>query len=229
MTTQILVRLASVIVCAVVVPAMANATLALKLDDGLGNAVEVSDGGLNDVCAETNCVAFSGPLGSWNINVTTGVSKDASEPTLLDLSTFNHHRAGTNSTLMMRLSDNSFLSPASGIQLAVGGTLGAGGLLQVAAYGSASNALFDLSNQIGSTLTFSSGSYAGAFSGVTGGPAGWVDPYSLTILTTLTFGSAAGSASSDSALDPVPEPSTIALTGAILVGLAAFGKRRLSA
>jgi hypothetical protein len=205
---------------------MARASLVLKLDDGLGHSIQVTDGGLKDACAEANCVTYSGALGGWNINVSTGVSKDASAPTLLDLNTYNHHNAGTNSTLKLSLSDNFFTTFGSGMQLSVGGTLGSGGRMTVAAYGGSSNTLFDTSHQLGSTLTFSSGPYTSVVDGITAGLRGPADPYSLTILTTLTFGTVAGAGSSDAAIDAVPEPASVALTGTLLLGMTAVLRKR---
>ncbi|MEQ1515719.1 MAG: hypothetical protein ABL931_04425, partial [Usitatibacteraceae bacterium] len=52
----------------------ANATLILTLDDGAGNSVTITDGGLNDGNPATGAVGFDGLLGNWWINWTGGVS-----------------------------------------------------------------------------------------------------------------------------------------------------------
>src|SRR2546426_14659 len=50
----------------------AFATAELKLTSGL-SSVDILDGGVGDICLAADCVTFSGPVGSWTINVTTGI------------------------------------------------------------------------------------------------------------------------------------------------------------
>src|SRR5207302_3862863 len=100
----------------------AFATAELKLDDGLGNSVDIKDGDLLDSCLASNCVTFNGVLGDWNINVSTGTDKNASAPASMDLNSVNHHNASVNaSTMTITLSDTGFTPIFPGFKLDVGG------------------------------------------------------------------------------------------------------------
>jgi hypothetical protein len=201
----------------------ANATIELKLDDGNGNTLDILDGAGLDSCGAANCVTYNGALGSWNVNVTTGTSKDAATPLVMDLNSLNHHNAGVSSVLAIALSDDGFTPALGALNFHIGGTLSSGGTLNAAAYGGTNNTKFDTSNPIGSAFVFNSNSYSGS----TGGSFVGSDPYAVTIMTTVTFGSGDGSVSYDAALDPVPEPASVALLGGILLMTVAGIRRKM--
>jgi hypothetical protein len=195
----------------VVVP-RANATAELVLSDGT-TTVTVTDGGVGDLCAAANCVTFSGAVGNWNINVTTGDDKAASAPLLMDLNSIDHHNALDSTTLTIDFTDNGFTPASTGFDLQIGGTIGAGGTLSSQFFGGNSNTLLDKSTQLGATMNFT----AGAFSGTQGVSTSTVNPYSLTEQVQLSFGAAAGQTSFDYSVGQVPEPGSVVLFGSVLL------------
>jgi hypothetical protein len=160
---------------------------------------------------------FNGSLGDWNINVTTGTSTPGQAPQM-DLNSIDHHNlSATASTLTIEWSDNAFTPATSGFQLNVGGTVGAHGTVTAALYGGTSDTEFDLSHQIGTTLSFTnppisfSGTETAYLSGLS------VSPYALTEVATISFGRAAGQASFDYSVDTVPEPAAVLLLGTVML------------
>lgn len=89
----------------------AHAVLMLSLDDGNGNAVTVTDDGVGDIYPNAGTVTYLGPVGSWFINATTGISKpiigSADNPEM-DLNSVNV--SGGSGTLTIKLTDTDFIS-----------------------------------------------------------------------------------------------------------------------
>lgn len=213
--------LASVALCgavALVCSPRANATVSITLTNG-ASSVTVADGGAGDACGAVNCVTFSGALGNYLINVSTGIAQQTANP-FLDLNSVNLTNQANAGLLTISTSMTNYTVPTPQWLFQVGGTSSLGGASTFSAYGGNSNTLYDTSNQIGSTLTFT----GSPFASTTGGIGTSVNPYSLTIVATLN-GISPGSASFNAALDAVPEPATMALLGVSLL-LAATGLRR---
>ena len=193
---------------------LASATPELILSDGNGHTATV----LATSCgASCDVATFNGSLGDWNINVTTGTSTPGQAPQM-DLNSIDHHNlSATASTLTIEWSDNAFTPATSGFQLNVGGTVGAHGTVTAALYGGTSDTEFDLSHQIGTTLSFTnppisfSGTETAYLSGLS------VSPYALTEVATISFGRAAGQASFDYSVDTVPEPAAVLLLGTVML------------
>lgn len=196
----------------------ANAKMELKLSDGIAaHDVDIKDGDPGDLCPVAGCVTFSGGVGVFIVNVSTGTH---GHPGGIDLNSVDVGAGGGTLTIM--LSDNGMSPLSNEFRLEIGGTIG-GGTLDVMGFGGNSDTLFDTSHQIGSTLTFNTSPFAGeTFGSVTG-----VAPYSLTIETILTFGALGGHTSYDASLDPVPEPSSVALLGGVLLLTAGVLRRKL--
>lgn len=205
----------------------ANATLELRISDGVNPLVAILDQGGNDSClADVNKLCFLGSVGDWDLTVTTGSSKNKSAPFLLDLHGASS-TTGTPTTLTVMLSDDGYGPAIQGLNFNIGGTLSAGGTLVAKGYGATSNAKFDLTNQIGSTMTFTPPPVA--FSGGTSGAVAGITPYAITIVTELSFaGGAVGNVTYNAEIDPVPEPSSVALLGGILLVTAGAVRRKLS-
>ena len=113
------------------------------------------DGGAGDVCAAANCVTFSGSVGNYSINMSTGI-KQPFNP-FLDLNSVNLAVTSGAGLLTIATSANNYTVGAPQFALQVGGTSSLGGVTTFSAYGGNSNTFFDTSHQIGSTLTFGAG------------------------------------------------------------------------
>jgi hypothetical protein len=182
-------------------------------------------------CGATGCVAtYDGAIGNWNINVTTGTSAPGQSPEM-DLNSIDHRNANKlGETLTITWSADDFTpipTGGTGFALNVGGTVGANGTVTESLFGATSNNLLDESQQIGSTLSFSNPPIA--FSGgETAYPSTAVsNPYSLSEVTTITFGGNAGQASFDSSVDAVPEPAGVLLLGSAMLFVVGAVRRKV--
>jgi hypothetical protein len=198
----------------------ANATVSIKLTNG-ATTVIVADGSAQDSCAIANCVTFNGSIGNYLINVSTGIANNTVNP-FLDLNSVNLAIAGNAGVLTIATSYNGYTTSAPNFLFQVGGTSSLGGPTSFSAYGGNTNTLFDTSHLIGS-MNFASSPYSNT---VVGGGSS-VNPYSLTIVASLT-GVTAGAASFDAAIDAVPEPVSVSMLGGVLLLSATAIRRKLS-
>jgi len=115
------VGLAVMLACAALVtgPTPASAVATISLFDGT-TTVSVFDGGPGDLCAAAGCVTFSGSLGVWFVNVTTGVS-DSPVP-FMDLASLD--RSSGAGTLKILLGDTDFTLGGGPHQVALGSAIG---------------------------------------------------------------------------------------------------------
>ena len=189
----------------------------------------VSDGTTTDTVndlSNSGGATFMGAIGAFNFNVVTGTSMpligSAALPTL-DLNSIDiTSRGGSGGTLTFKLTDTDYIGVPGTTHFydAVGGTLtGVGSSFQVKTFMDCSNTAFGTTTALTSE-TFTGSAFSGSQDAYVASCGGH---YSLTQLATLTL---PGSAmySGDSNLS-VPEPSTIALFGAGLLGLG-FALRR---
>lgn len=115
------VGLAVMLGCAALVtgPTPASAVATISLFDGT-TTVSVFDGGPGDLCAAAGCVTFSGSLGVWNINVSTGISE--SPLPSMDLNSIDHSTGA--GTLKILLGDTDFTLGAGPHQVALVSAIG---------------------------------------------------------------------------------------------------------
>jgi hypothetical protein len=197
---------------------MATATpLTLTLNDGT-NTVTVVDGGAGDFNPTNGVVTWFGSLGSWSVNVSTGLGF----PVLgslawpkIDLNSVNVSN-DPGGTLELMLTQGGFTSPPPPVFLLnIGGTTNG----SVKAYACAGVTLGNCEDvELGpfSPIAFSA---SGAFSLVDPG-----EEYMVGIKVVVTHRAGQGVISSfDAELASVPEPGTYALIG---FGLAALGLLR---
>ncbi|MHC1765379.1 MAG: hypothetical protein AB9869_13935 [Verrucomicrobiia bacterium] len=174
-----------------------QATLTLSLDDGLGNSVSVGDGTTQDANPAAGVITYLGPLGSWIVNVTTGVGSPPLAPGRMDLNSINLSSASSG-TLHIAFTQTDFIGPDSLIA-EIGGT--AGGSITYRTYANGT----EITSQ-----SFGAGAFSGSASGLISETA-----YSITQDIVITHGAGPVS-SSFNATVVVPEPTTI-LAGALLL------------
>lgn len=193
----------------------------------------VFDNGPGDINPALGAVTFNGPIGSWIVNVTTGLSKpligSAGAPQM-DLNSINVTSA-TGGNLRIAVVDTGFTGGV-GWQFAVGGTTE--GLAQFLAFRDLTN-----SGQLIGTVFSNLGLFdPTAFSETDTGefapaPSG---PFALGIVADINqFGAETTSFNAslrvpepsvfNDSLQVVPEPSVLLLMGTGLVGLWGFRKR----
>jgi LPXTG-motif cell wall-anchored protein len=206
-------------------------TLTLE-DPANGPAVIIPDGSLDDSNGLDGVVTYIGTVpqaggGTWNINVTTGITKPAiGSPVVMqmDLNSVDATSAG-GGTLNIMFSEDNFGPGAGGFEAQIGGTLGggAGSSLTYDTYLDTANNLFGTSGATVSHLTslsFNSSPFAGTDTASIG-PVAY--PFSLTQAVTIVH-AGNGTTSFDASLQSVPEPSSaLLLLGLLLGGIGGVG------
>jgi hypothetical protein len=205
----------------------AEAALSLKLTAYAADGVTVTgtatvdDEGVGDLTAGVGAVTFSGALGVWNINVSTGIGAGpngfADQPHL-DLNSVNASTGNTGISFLEILFTQTDNTTGAGysIHSDIGGTNN-NTCNTAQLYGSGGNAGFALTDLITSTGPTCTSPFAVSDSGVIGAYAG---AYSLTQRLWISKGTGPASFSGDFE-SVVPEPATLALLGLGLAGVAA--------
>lgn len=182
----------------------------LTLYDGV-TTVTVNDLDLDGV------VSFNGSIGSWTVNVTTGITMPAIGSSLvpvMDLNSINLTGLGPG-TLTITFSEDGFSLTNGTLQAAVGGTTGG-----TASFATLLNGTSLSSLALGpfSPIAFSGTAY---YNNLT------LLPTDILAQQAVIIHTGAGQVTSfDKHLDTVPEPATLILLGTGFASLAFFARRK---
>ena len=213
----------------------ANAAFVMYMDDSSTTGIDriVQDDTLagvltsiglttsGDAATGAGVVMYTGAFGSFNVNVTTGVSKPVlgATGTLLDLNSVNV--SGGSGTLTIGLTDTDFLRGGAGfLNFQIGGTTD--GTISAEAYMDAANTEFGTGTLLGS-MDASGSAFAYTSAGTT---VDTTNPYSLTLIASVTHTGGGQITSFDA--NVVPEPSMIALMSLGFIGLGVAARRKQS-
>ena len=225
MTTGILKGLGAMTIFATAIVAMpAQAAFVMVLDDPNDNlaGTTIYDGTGSDLNGVEGVITYSGNVGAFTVNVTTGVSKPAIGPGALDLNSINV--SGAAGTLLVSISDTDFQTTDTAYQASFGGTTS--GSVDLAF-------LYDNANQAFGGTAFASDSFSAgvvndSFANQRVGNVSAGVPFSLTISTRIQHDDANQVTSFDAAIAPVPLPASVWLLGSALSGLGMLRRRHKS-
>lgn len=203
--------------------ALAASTL-LAAQQANALAISISDGVSTITATDSDSdgfVTLSSALGLWNFNVVTGFADPAiGTPEVYNMHLNSVNASGGTGTLTVMITDTDLTKTNASFMTGLGGLTG--GSISFATYLSASNTAFSLD-----TLLDSAGTFNGAFSDTASGYIVTGGPYALTQVATITHGDRFNISSFDYDIK-VPEPMTLALFGAGLVGMGFIGRRKRS-
>lgn len=198
----------------------ASATVTVSVFDGITLAT-CADGAACDVNPVGGIVTFVYVVGSWAGSVATGAS--TSPVPLIDLHGFATSTGA--GSLSLFVSDIDFtLGPTASLRNFIGGIGGtqpaSGASISYSMWADDANALF------GTIDLIDSGAKAGTpFSDVLAGTGTTADTFSMTLGVVVTH-NATGFSSFDFEGSAAPEPGTLLLVGAGLLGFVGLGRRK---
>ena len=195
------------------------------ISDGLV-AGAMTDSGLittaDDGAIADGAITFNGAVGSFVVNIVTGVSDPLIGPGQLDLNSINV--SGGSGTLTIGLTDTGYTGAVPAYTANFGGTTSLTGSSVDF------NFLHDAANtEFGGASFFDPAPVSvGSFSGSDTAVVGAGSPYSLTILAEVDHTSSGQISSFDAHLVPIPVPAAVWLFGSGLLGLVGIARRRRS-
>jgi hypothetical protein len=215
-------------------PVTSQASLMIKLDDGINTPILIGDNTTGDLSSATGVNTIIQSLGNWSVNVVSSANTGSTPISpLLNLTSFNvsYTGSGTSTTpLKIFLTDTGY-GPTPGLfDLHVGGTQSGGATITSTFFYDTTNTAFGLGNQIAGTTAFTALNYSNEQ--LAAGPGGIIlSPYSLTIeadITNVPSGNFTSQFTSTLSVAAVPLPATIPLLISGLGFMGLFGRRKKS-
>jgi hypothetical protein len=206
----------------------AEASFQLKLTTGGGSSITITDDVFGDSAwGVAGVIAYSGVLGNFNVNVTTGVSKpflSASTPTL----TINSLNAtsSTADSLTIILTDTGFAGSPTTFETLISGTLIsplAPSRLTARSFLDDADVEFATTTSLGNVGPLSGPNAINVVNGSALGSASPTGPFSMTLSTTIEHNGAGSTTGFSATVHSVPESSASLCLGMALFGLAGYG------
>jgi len=209
---------------------MANAAVIghLRLTDGT-NSVTIDTNGACSSTGSATCIGtitvagdaitFNGVIGNFNLNASTGTINNVQPPSI-DLNSVN--RSSTlGGTINVLWSVTGLTGSGGAYNSSIGGTTN--GTVAYKAYFDNSDTAFGIASLLSSFTS------AGTpFANGQGGTFSTDGSYSLTQVATVTHAAGTNQISSFDANLSIPEPASMSILGAGLIGLAGLFRRRLA-
>lgn len=204
-------------------PAHAVPTLSIQATGAASPLIVVDDGANDDPGTNLipGIVSYTGPVGVFDFNTTTGVTKplsgSATSP-IFDLNSINVNGGGPG-TITLMFTETDFFTSGGVLDFSFGLGGVAADTIQFQAFASDANTAFGLD-----TLIVDSGVLSGTANGTLFGSALLSGTYSLTTVVTITHSAVDQNTSFGASLTTIPAPG---FGPVILAGLAAIGAVRL--
>ena len=195
----------------------------LQLTSGASTVV-INDNQAGDLNSQSNMITFLGSVGVWGINVSTGAGSPPLSIGNMDISTLDTNTSTSASTLTISFTQTGLTEPVGfeGSQLSIGGTGDSGSTVQYSAYWDPDNSAFGTTDLLGSTSSLSGSSFSTT---IFGSDYVFTGPYSMTEVITISDDPAT---TSFNAMLQIPEPASLSICGAGLLGLAWSLRKKLS-